>query len=809
MTTPLIQLNKGDAIVIDNVWYHELARTKSELTLTTAGRDSTRVLTADQFLDLYFDPACRIKIVRASAATLDRELVEAASRPYESFTTDQQTAMIVRLDYVKACDRFFARGLYNKRPEDGYHRIAKIVTRYRRLALAKTSSHHAPGSQIDEVSGSTLRDWYGRWRRSGRMFGALAPQHHKKGRRRSQLDSIVTAIIAHYVREKWLTLERPPLTVVHDLICREIQKVNAHSTSGLLDEPSEMAVRRWIASNLDSYEISFYRKGRKEADHETRLAKRAPAATRPLQVVEFDDTPLDVIIVDEHGEQIGRAYLTAGICQATGMIVGWHIGVESPSWSTVMQALRMAVLRKSKRELDACGAQSPYPVYGIPEMIKVDNGAAYRSQSMVAAAAQLQFELRLVPVGKPHLKGKVERFFGEVARDFFSLIPGRTFSSIHERGDYDSERYARFTLGEIRGLFTRWVVDIYHNRPNGRTFGQTPLERWHALSGFGVRLPPEATDLSSLIGLVVNRAITPAGITFMGLTFSSDALADFRKRGLKNQEWMVKIDPMDVSQLLVLDELGHRWVAVPCLQPELVDGLTLQMWMDVVRTARAATRSGQRVSRSRLLTAREYLMREARAAGNKPRGRPTEVQYRWMKERLDDPYFIISIVEEDEDCLSAQVESIKTPKDHAKERRKRLANTNSMSVSVAPSLTAPVSEAKGHPVSEQQLPNAELRARIQSARKEDADFDEAVKLETFSNESAQLSRAALITKDPDRLDPIEPVEFGPSIIPLAPDEIADARPHGEVLLPVAPSERPERQRLVDEDDDDEYGKEPS
>jgi putative transposase len=441
-------------------------------------------------------------------------------------------------------------------------------------------------------------------------------------------------------------------------------------------------------------------------------------------------------------------------------------------------------------------------------MIKVDNGPAYRSQSMVAAAGQLQFELRLVPVGKPHLKGKVERFFGEVARDFLSLMPGRKFANVQQRGDYDSEGYARFTLPDVQRMFMRWVVDIYHNRPNSRSFGQTPLERWQALSGAGVRLPPEAIDLAPLIGLVVERTIVAEGITFMGLHYSSPALKDYRKRGHLGQQWMVKIDPLDIGQVLVLDERKQRWVAVPCVQPELVDGLTLQMWMDVVSAARDMTEQGRRVRRSTLLKARENLMREARKKGNKPRGKPTEQEYRWMKERLNDPDFEISVDPDD----SVAKHKPRTPKDAASARRKdrRAAQPTSPDRSA----TEPVSKAKGHPVAEREVPGAATMAREEEVADQMEKLEDEEKLRAFLEERSQRKKNSggeaashpATHSDTDHMQ--QPTQAAPPLAPEdgPPNETREREtqpaPAHEVTKPAV---KPKPQSLLNEDDDDLYG----
>jgi putative transposase len=804
MNIPLIRLAKGDAVVLDGVWYQEKLRTTSTLTLRQIGGDAARTFNADELTELYFSE--RLKIVRASVAQLDPIVRELIERPFESFSQDQQAEMLKRLDYVTACDRFFARGLYVKRAESGYKSIALVVARFRRQVLAKQQARRSVEAPLERVSGSTLRDWYTRWREAGRLLGALAPRTDKKGSRKPRLDPAVRAIIADFIRGKWLTLEKPPLSIIYDGICGLVEKLR-------LPVPSKMAVRRWIKANIDPYTQALYREGRKQADHDFRLTKRAPAATRPLEIVEFDETPLDIILVDQNGKPRGRAYLTVGICLATGMIVGWHIGWERPSWSTVMQALRMAVLKK---DLGDCGADSPYPVFGVPEIIKVDNGPAYRSTSLVAAGGQLQFEVRLVPRGKPHLKGKIERFFGEVARDFLSVFPGRTFANTLERLDYDSEGNARMTLEHCRRLFMRWVVDIYHNRPNTRTFNQTPLERWEALAGYGVRLPPQAADLAPLIGLVVNRTIQAEGITFMGLTYRDDALKLLRKSNHLGREWMVKVDPLDISELLVLDDQKNRWIRVACQQPELVDGLTLKMWMDVVSAARARTKAGQRVARKTLLKAREYLLREAAALGHKPRAAPSAQEYRWMVSEIKSPDYEISIDPDDVDEDSS--EAPLTPAEAARGRRKHNigAQQENAPETFDPTLTDPASSAQGHPIADITPYSAISTTEEQAFADEQADFEELERLRAFRTESQALRGTGLSVSDRDAACSDRTGEFSSDRDPqdavaTAPQRTRPSIQEIETSPPTLPSESSvgvstrTSGTFTDENDDELYG----
>ena len=49
---------------------------------------------------------------------------------------------------------------------------------------------------------------------------------------------------------------------------------------------------------------------------------------RPLERVEFDDTQLDLFVVDERTKlPIGRPWLTLRICAFTKLIIGYHLSL--------------------------------------------------------------------------------------------------------------------------------------------------------------------------------------------------------------------------------------------------------------------------------------------------------------------------------------------------------------------------------------------------------------------------------------------------------------------------------------------------
>ncbi len=665
MNAPQIRLQAGALVLVEGVLHKVLSRDVEGVSLRTLGECPVTLRKShEEIADLYFGTLRRFQLVESVAEGLPRGVQDNLRREIESFDVVRQDAALRRLDYVQACDHAFREGRYGK-VLAGYAAIAREVALDRRARAAEEAGVEPEGIGLEKVSGSSLKGWYSRWRKGGRKLAALVPLDDLKGRAGFRIDPEVDLVIARRIREDWLLMEGPPLSHVILFIQSDVEKVN-EGRAVPLAIPDAMTIRRWVDANVSLFDRIYYRKGKAEAEQRFRHVRTAPQSTQPLEIVEIDHTPIDVLLVTSDGDlaretrradkRTKRAWLTLAICATTRVIVGFHICDERPSWTSVMNCLRMAVLPK---DLSDVQVRTPWPVFGVPQIVKLDNGKEFHSRSMKAAAGQLRMELRYMPRGKPHLKGKVERALGTVARDFCAYLPGRTFRDVRERGDYDSVGKAAYTMEKLIELFTVWVVDVYHNRPHGGLLGRTPLQRWQDVSGMGVRLPPSADDLSPLISLVVPRTIRTDGITFLGLRYQSEILRGARRRkGFHfGQEFLVKVDPADIGEILVLLDERDGWQPVPAEDPSLADGVSLAEWRETVRLARKMTAQGRRVAHATLVEAMNLLREEGRRAGAKPE-RMTRFDMDWFRERLDDPWFDIAADPSDADA-------------HTKERRRR------------------------------------------------------------------------------------------------------------------------------------------
>jgi putative transposase len=149
-------------------------------------------------------------------------------------------------------------------------------------------------------------------------------------------------------------------------------------------------------------------------------------------------------------------------------------------------------------------------------------------------------------------------------------LPGTTFSSPAERGDYDSDAKAVLTLRELQ----RWLalaVACYHGEVH-ETLGRTPAGVWAekaAESGAPVRVTSETAFLVDFLP-VIRRTLRRSGFLVDHVQYYSDALRPWIARREQLGPFILRRDPRDISRIWVLDpdggaylEVGYRTLSRP------------------------------------------------------------------------------------------------------------------------------------------------------------------------------------------------------------------------------------------------------
>ena len=190
---------------------------------------------------------------------------------------------------------------------------------------------------------------------------------------------------------------------------------------------------------MDPWEVDRERWGRRDRQPPPRTTSSQQLATRILQRVEMDHSPLKVVVGTEAGP-IGQPWLTLLIDYYSRMVVGFCLGFEPPSYAVIMEALRHAILPITYVKERYPRVQGVWPCFGLPEKVVCDRGSDLTSKDFEDAAFQLGVELDFNPPRTPHLKGRVESFFDGLVDLLTPSLPGRTFRNWANRADYKPDQ---------------------------------------------------------------------------------------------------------------------------------------------------------------------------------------------------------------------------------------------------------------------------------------------------------------------------------------------------------------------------------
>lgn len=259
------------------------------------------------------------------------------------------------------------------------------------------------------------------------------------------------------------------------------------------------------------------------------------------QVWQCDHTRVDVLVIAQSGEVLGRPWLTVVVDTYSRCIMGIHIGFDAPSAAVVCVALRHAILPKQYSA--AYELQQSWGTYGLPQYLYTDGGKDFRSQHLEQVAVELGIVLCLRR--KPSDGGIVERPFGTLNSQFFSSLPGYTGSNVTKRSPA-AEVEACLTLMQLEQLLVRYVVDNYNQNVDARMGEQSRSGRWEA--GRIAQLPLLGDrELDICLMRRERRTVYRSGyIQFANLTYLGEHLAAYAGESV-----VIRYNPRDITTVFI------------------------------------------------------------------------------------------------------------------------------------------------------------------------------------------------------------------------------------------------------------------
>ena len=141
---------------------------------------------------------------------------------------------------------------------------------------------------------------------------------------------------------------------------------------------------------------------------------------------------------------------------------------------------------------------------GVPKRLVVDNGAAYRAQTLQGICARLGIELIYCRPYRPEGKGKIERWHRRCREEFLAELDGSRIGS----------------LEDLNARLWAWLEQVYHRTPHHGLGGVTPLARYQQDLPRIRTLGALAAGLDALFHHRVSRQVRRDGtVSYLGAHF--------------------------------------------------------------------------------------------------------------------------------------------------------------------------------------------------------------------------------------------------------------------------------------------------
>lgn len=419
----------------------------------------------------------------------------------------------------------------------------------------------------------TIVHWRQRYYQQGKKLVALIPRTNGKGNRSKRLDSRDEIFVKEAI-SSFLDKKKPTIAKAYknykDKIC--VLNFTNDSSSQIKLLSYNSFYKRVLQSDIYKYVCA--RDGKYKADVEFNSYGAYIPPSYVMERVQIDHTTLDLVLLhDELLVPIGRPSITVLLDAYSHCIVGFNLNFRQPSYESVRNALLNTIYPKGYIAQNYPDIQHEWPCCGKPHTLVVDNGVEFWSTSLEHACKDANINIQYNPVRKPWLKPLIERFFGILNGDLLSSIPGKTFSNILEKGDYDSYKEAGMRFSVFLELFHHWIIDIYHQDADSRQ-RYIPILSW--VKGCNILPPPEiiGEDLEELtikLGMSFWATHRKGGVYKNHLRYESNELAAYRMHYPAStkgrRKVLVKLNPQDISYIYVLiDEIG-KLIRVPCIDP--------------------------------------------------------------------------------------------------------------------------------------------------------------------------------------------------------------------------------------------------
>lgn len=525
--------------------------------------------------------------------------------------------MILNNDELKVRAAALARdggvNWLSKRPELGFTLCGLVAHAHAKVLDDLDELGFEPPAKPE--SGFNIKRWQWMFEAGGRRLIALAPQE-VGAPQKSTLQEEVMALIEKLTAEKFMRPRGCSVDTLHKLVIGAIQDANKarldDGKRGDLKIPSRRAIERHIERNWSKAVVDTIRKNIKSKNREL-LEKWDLEKYNPLDIVEVDDTPFDMMILNpppdydndssdsnkkspkkpaQKKRRAARPTLTMVTDIRTKVVLSFLLTWEKPSAELAKRALMLAIQSKPNQSFRYEAVQRA-PQGGKPRLLVVDNGSGFKAKDFQEQCDELRINVLNTEPYSPEQKPHIERLIKTIQEGFCKGKRGYTVGDLRERrAGGDPETEAVWTIEEARKNLGRYIYDEYHTHCHTTLKNEWPIECWNRLTQIHQPAQPDSAHAALIFGTSANVAVGRNGAVFENLFYDSSKLKDILARDNETRAtYEIRYNPHDLMFVALIDPHEQELIRLDCTTPDEIRGLTLEEWKikDEPRRARRRT----------------------------------------------------------------------------------------------------------------------------------------------------------------------------------------------------------------------------
>jgi putative transposase len=404
------------------------------------------------------------------------------------------------------------------------------------------------GHRRPKKPGRSIERWVQLFRAAENQHGCgilgLLPKA-RSGNPTPRLRAEVLALIEKFIDEQLLTPTNPSITHVYGNLVRECDRL-------VYDHPSFKTFQR-ATSSRGIYERKRKTQGSRSAyPHSKRflfIDQLTPIhGDRPWEICHIDHTQLDLEMLSDDNQNLGRPWFTILIDAYSRRILAISVSFFPPSYEACMRILRICVKRHNR----------------LPQTIVVDNGKEFQSNYFETLLAAYLITKKSRPPAKARFGSVCERIFGTVNTQFIHNLQGNTKIMRNVRQvtvSSNPKNLAIWTLSELTPALQTYCYDTYESQQH-KTLGATPRDfyaRGMIQSGLRRHVYVADDDMFFYLTLPSTKSgfatINPKnGVRIQYLDYWNDAFAEPK---LANQKVPVRINSRDITIAYVF--IKQKW----------------------------------------------------------------------------------------------------------------------------------------------------------------------------------------------------------------------------------------------------------